>query len=240
MARYTVHLVSNGSQLYTTEDVDQAAHLDAGDTIREALTFALQHKQGFTVPADGDFEFVPAELTHIYLFDGSRGGKDILTVAEAQDIIKGHTTADQQDTPEQAKSSTYTRTVKGTGETLTIGTAAELGVDAEAGKWATVCEDHHTVANSASRKLAYETRGVDFCDGCRTRASSNPTGRKVNLTDQKQAWAYAEGMKDGLDLLITALEEGGTVDHLLEVLEANARPEMRDRLNAFYANRRTY
>ena len=230
MARYTVHLTSNDKQHYTGQDFDQAAHLPAGETIREALMFALAHRQGFTVDHD-NLVFEPAELTHIYLFDGSQ--KDIVTVAEAEAIVN-------RSTAEQAKSSTYTRTVKGTGETLTIGTAAELGVDTEAGKWATVCEDHGTVANSATRQLAYETRGIDFCDGCRNRASSNPTGRKVKLTDQKQAFAYSEGMKDGLDLLITALEEGGTVDHLLEVLEANARPETRARLNAFYANRRTY
>lgn len=35
---------------------------------------------------------------------------------------------------------TYTRTIRGTQERLTIGTAAELGVDATAGKWATICE----------------------------------------------------------------------------------------------------
>lgn len=235
MARYTVHLTSNGSQLYTEQDFDQAAHLDAGETIREALTFALQHKQGFTVPADGDFEFVPAELTHVYLFDGLK--RDIVTVEEAEAIISRSTA--KQDTPQESKSSTYTRTVKGTGETLTIGTAAELGVDAEAGKWATVCEDHGTVANSASRKLAYETRGVDFCDGCRTGVPSSKRP-KVDFGVRTQSFAYSEGLKDGMALLITALEEGGTVDHLLEVLEANARPETRDRLNAFYANRRTY
>jgi len=230
MARYTVHLTSNDKQHYTEQDFDQAAHLPAGETIREALMFALAHRQGFAVDHD-NLVFEPAELTHIYLFDGSQ--KDIVTVAEAEAIVN-------RSTAEQAKSSTYTRTIKGTGETLTIGTAAELGVDAEAGKWATVCEDHHTVANSPSRKLAYEARGIDFCEGCRTRASSNPTGRKVNFQDEKQSFAYSEGLKDGMALLITALEEGGTVDHLLEVLEANARPETRDRLNAFYANRRTY
>ncbi|AVR56293.1 hypothetical protein PBI_ETNA_28 [Microbacterium phage Etna] len=87
MARYTVHLVSNGSQHYTEQDFDQAAHLEAGDTIREALTFALAHKEGFTVNADGDFVFEPSTLTTIYLFDGSRGGRDVITVAEAEAIV---------------------------------------------------------------------------------------------------------------------------------------------------------
>ena len=237
MARYTVHLVSNGSQHYTTEDVDQAAHLDAGDTIREALTFALAHREGFTVPADGDFEFVPAELTHIYLFDGSRGGKDILTVAEAQDIIKGHTTADQQDAPEQAKSSTYTRTVKGTGETLTIGTAAELGVDAEAGKWATVCEDHGTVANSATRQLAYEARGADFCEGCRTGAPSSKRP-KVDFRARTQAVAYQTGYQDALSELVDSLVEGGDVNFLIDALENKInRPEVVAKLRAYYGDK---
>jgi len=59
----------------------------------------------------------------------------------------------------------------------------------------------------------------------------------VNFKVRTQAIAYSEGLKDGMDLLVTALEEGGTVDHLLEILEMNARPETVARLNAFYANR---
>lgn len=59
----------------------------------------------------------------------------------------------------------------------------------------------------------------------------------VNFRVRTQAVAYSEGMKDGMALLVTALEEGGHVDYLLEVLEANARPEDRDRLNAFYGAR---
>ena len=86
--RYFVHLVSTtDAQLYTEQDIDQAAHLPAGETIREALAFALEHIDGFVCDADRDFEFVPAKLGRIYLFDGSRGGKDIVTVAEAQAIV---------------------------------------------------------------------------------------------------------------------------------------------------------
>lgn len=57
---------------------------------------------------------------------------------------------------------------------------------------------------------------------------------KVNFQVRTQAVAYSEGLKDGMDLLVTALEEGGDINYLLEVLEANARPETRDRLNAYY------
>ena len=63
-------------------------------------------------------------------------------------------------------------------------------------------------------------------------------GSKVNFRVRTQAVAYSEGLKDGMELLVTALEEGGSIDYLLEVLEANARPETRDRLNAYYDRRR--
>lgn len=63
---------------------------------------------------------------------------------------------------------------------------------------------------------------------------------KVNLSVKTQAAAYQEGFKDAFDLLITMLEEGGSVDHLLEGIEMNARPETVARMNAFYANRGSY
>lgn len=59
----------------------------------------------------------------------------------------------------------------------------------------------------------------------------------VNFRVATQARAYQEGVHDGMALLITALEEGGTVNNLLEVLEWNARPEDAKRLNDFYAAR---
>lgn len=60
---------------------------------------------------------------------------------------------------------------------------------------------------------------------------------KVNFSVRTQAVAYTEGFKDAFDLLITMLEEGGTIDHLLEGIEYNARPETVARMNAFYAAR---
>lgn len=59
---------------------------------------------------------------------------------------------------------------------------------------------------------------------------------KVNFNVKTQARAYQEGMRDAIALLITALEEGGTVNHLLEVLEWNARPADAARLNRFYGS----
>lgn len=89
---------------------------------------------------------------------------------------------------------TYTRTIRGTGERLTIGTAAELGVDATAGKWATICETHSTVANSATQALAYYTRGVDFCDGCRAaQATPKAAAKKPAASTAPIKLAFANG-----------------------------------------------
>lgn len=134
--------------------------------------------------------------------------------------------------------STHTRTIRPTGERLTVGTAAELGIDATDGKWATVCEEHSTIVNSATQKLAYEVTGKDFCDGCRSRIQVNPTNSKINLSNHAQARAYQEGMRDGMAMLIDTLVEAGHIDYLLEVLEANARPADAAKLDAFYTARR--
>lgn len=131
---------------------------------------------------------------------------------------------------------THTRTIRATGETLTVTTAVEFGADPADGKWVTYCENHGSIVNSATQALAYDTVGSDFCDGCREAQRSNPTGRKVNFQDQAQAFAYSEGLKDGMALLVTALEEGGTINHLLEILEMNARPADQERLNAHYGH----
>ena len=60
------------------------------------------------------------------------------------------------------------------------------------------------------------------------------TKPRVNFKVRTQAVAYAEGMRDGMALLITALEEGGDINYLLDCLDANARPEDRARLDAYY------
>lgn len=127
----------------------------------------------------------------------------------------------------------YTRKIRATGETLTVARAEELGADPEGGKWVTFCEDHKTLVNSATEKDAYYTHGQDFCDGCRERIKVNPTNAKVNLNNHKEARAYQEGMKDGLALLVTMLEEGG-IANLIEGLVQNARPVDAVRANAAY------
>lgn len=61
----------------------------------------------------------------------------------------------------------FTRTVRATGEKLTVGTATELELDPEGGKWVTVCEEHKTHTHSSTQSAAYYTHGIDFCEGCR-------------------------------------------------------------------------
>lgn len=132
---------------------------------------------------------------------------------------------------------TYTRTIRPTGEKLTVGTAAELGIDPEGGKWVTVCEDHSTIANSATQALAYAARGADFCEGCRTRIKRNPTNTKVNFNNHAQVRAYQQGARDAYDLLVTMLEEGGDINYLLEGIANNASPDVVARLDAFYGKK---
>lgn len=68
----------------------------------------------------------------------------------------------------------YTRKIRATGETLTVARPEEVGADPEGGKWVTVCEDHKTMAYSATEKQAYFTHGADYCDGCRKAQTPAP------------------------------------------------------------------
>lgn len=61
----------------------------------------------------------------------------------------------------------FTRTIRATGEKLTVATAVEFGADPEGGKWITFCEEHKTIVHSPTQSAAYYTHGIDFCDGCR-------------------------------------------------------------------------
>lgn len=61
---------------------------------------------------------------------------------------------------------------------------------------------------------------------------------KVNFKVKTQSRAYAEGVGDALDMLVTALAEGGTIDALLDCLSNNARPETVARMDAHYAAKR--
>lgn len=60
-------------------------------------------------------------------------------------------------------------------------------------------------------------------------------GEKVNLNVHTQRRAYVKGMQDGFALLITVLEETGSISHMMDVLEDNLNPELRARFEAYYA-----
>lgn len=79
--------------------------------------------------------------------------------------------------------SIYTRKNR-SGENLTIGLCAELGIanDGEPEyKYATICDDHGTHVLSKTRLAAYNTRGTDFCDDCRARAASPTTAAEPTV-----------------------------------------------------------
>lgn len=64
----------------------------------------------------------------------------------------------------------YTRTPKGTAHALTVGTAADLHVDDDGGKWVVLCDDHGTLVNVDTKAIALGITAQDFCDFCRDEA----------------------------------------------------------------------
>ena len=52
---------------------------------------------------------------------------------------------------------------------LTVGKAADLGLDDDEGKapWVVICELHKTILNTRTREAARSSIGTDFCDRCR-------------------------------------------------------------------------
>lgn len=75
----------------------------------------------------------------------------------------------------------FTRTVRPTGEKLTVARPEEIGADASEGKWVTFCEEHKTLVYSATQSAAYYIHGIDFCDGCRE-GSLAPTDKPAPTT----------------------------------------------------------
>lgn len=61
----------------------------------------------------------------------------------------------------------YSRRQRGTGHLLTVCRPADIGADESEGAWITYCEPHGTLVYSATRQLALDTTGFDFCDDCR-------------------------------------------------------------------------
>ncbi|MER7797611.1 hypothetical protein [Microbacterium sp. NPDC096154] len=66
----------------------------------------------------------------------------------------------------------FTRTIRATGEKLTVARPEEVNADPEGGNWVTLCEDHKTIAYAATQSAAYYTHGAGFCDGCRAAQQS--------------------------------------------------------------------
>jgi hypothetical protein len=64
----------------------------------------------------------------------------------------------------------YRRTTvsRDTGATVTVATAADLGLDSAGGRWVTVCETHSTVCNHATLALARSHASrCEWCEECR-------------------------------------------------------------------------
>ena len=64
---------------------------------------------------------------------------------------------------------TRTRTARQTGTPVTVGTAEEMQLDADSGKWAVICEKHGIILNTDTRKLAesHATDPAGWCEQCR-------------------------------------------------------------------------
>lgn len=64
-------------------------------------------------------------------------------------------------------STAYTRKPRGERYALTVGTAEDLGLDDDGGKWVVCCDEHSTVVNVDTRRVALEIKSWEFCDECR-------------------------------------------------------------------------
>jgi hypothetical protein len=104
-----------------------------------------------------------------------------------------------------------TRTERATGAILTIGTAVELGVDPDGGKWVVVCEKHATLVNVATKAHAMSTSARDFCDTCLEAAE------EATLSPFQRG--YQEALAD-----ITAMFELRGADAALEWARNNRMP----------------
>lgn len=78
-----------------------------------------------------------------------------------------------------------------------VGTAEELGMDPEGGKWVVTCEDHGTVVNVDTRAQALATATVEFCDECAGNDSEKWFGASLHtgLGEQK-APARVDTLRD--------------------------------------------
>ncbi len=59
-----------------------------------------------------------------------------------------------------------TRTSRLTGTHITRGTAEELGLDVDGGKWVVLCDEHSFLINTDTRATAEAMTPFDFCEPC--------------------------------------------------------------------------
>lgn len=59
-----------------------------------------------------------------------------------------------------------TRRPRGAAHTVTIGTAEDMFLDPEAGKWVTICDEHGIAVNSNTQAEAFALHPSDFCGDC--------------------------------------------------------------------------
>jgi len=84
--KYSISLKSeDGASIYIEKDFDQPSKLPAGNSIREALQYAVDHAKGYAMDFDNN-EFKPRKASTILLWDGN--SYDEISIAAALDILR--------------------------------------------------------------------------------------------------------------------------------------------------------
>jgi len=137
----------------------------------------------------------------------------------------------------------YTRTPKGTEHPLTVGTAADLQVDDDGGKWVVLCDDHGTLVNVDTKAVALGVTALDFCDFCRDEANgvsdmSTEFEKEADMTDQNDNELTAEQAAEVDEALahasaVIAAAEQVVADHAVETNAEHEAilAELRDAVN---------
>ena len=63
--------------------------------------------------------------------------------------------------------STLRLNVRGSLGHRSYGTADDLGLDPDGGRWVVICEDHYTLVNVDTLARARNTATSEFCEACR-------------------------------------------------------------------------
>jgi hypothetical protein len=86
-----------------------------------------------------------------------------------------------------------------TGSLMGVYRAAEAGLDTDAGAWAAVCEDHGSIVNTSTARLAHSAARDprSFCEGCREGMPNRIVNRIASSLE-----------KVGMTVEITRTEDG--------------------------------